>query len=323
MTRAGSMSRMSSPREFAWVLAALLLAGPGFGSRAALAREDGAGASAPSETALAPDPGAAPRSEAVIVECLSKHTAGQELRRDERLLESRQAFRQCSAPRCPQQVIRDCLGWLEQYERQIPSLSIRVTAGGDDRWDAQVFIDDQPVADRRSGKAVEVDPGPHRIRALLPPLPPFEKEIVVSEGEQFRVVDVVLDPPKPRRPPRENVAAREPMLHRPIPVASYVFAGVGVAAAASGIAWSLSMRSQHQELEQECAPLCAERRVDELKRRALFADISWAASAASLTSAVVFYLLRPEKPVVTDTVQVHLTWTPHREARGTLTVRAF
>ena len=76
MTRAGSMSRMSSAREFAWVLGALLLAGPGLGSRAALAREDGAGAPAPSEAAHDPDPGAAPRSEAVIVECLSKHTAG-------------------------------------------------------------------------------------------------------------------------------------------------------------------------------------------------------------------------------------------------------
>jgi hypothetical protein len=301
--------------------AALLLLGPFSSTRAALAQADDA----------APDPGAGElgsspgevRSDEVVTECLAKHTGGQELRRERRLLESRQAFRECSAPRCPQQVIRDCLGWLEQYERQIPSLSIRVTARGEDRWDAVVSIDDQPVPDRRTGRAIELDPGAHRIRVELPPLAPFQKEIVINEGEQFRVVDVVLDSPRPPTVTREIEVAHEPPMHRPIPVASYVFAGVGVAAVASGTAWALSMRALHRELERECAAVCARREVDVLKQRALFADVSWAVGAASMTSAVIIYLLRPEEPVAPDAVQVQLSWMPWGEARGTLTLRGF
>jgi hypothetical protein len=48
-------------------------------------------------------------------------------------------------------------------------------------------------------------------------------------------------------------------------------------------------------------------RSTEADAASVLADISWAASLVSLTSVVVSYLLRPEKPVVADTVQVHVT----------------
>jgi hypothetical protein len=59
----------------------------------------------------------------------------------------------------------------------------------------------------------------------------------------------------------------------------------------------MSLRS---DLEDGCAPNCSESSVDDLRQRALLADISWGVSVVSLAGATAFFLLRPEIPIDVD-----------------------
>jgi len=232
----------------------------------------------------------------VVEACVEHHTDAQELRMEGKLLESRVALRQCAAEACPALLQRDCVGWLDQLEPQIPSLTFRVTVDGQSRTDAQVFIDDEPSSDPSVGRAVDLDPGPHRVRVVVPGLPAFEDKVMLSEGERYRMVQVALTSP-PRAPPAPPAP---PEMHRPVPLATYILGGVAIAGAVSGGLLTASSLSLQSELEDTCAPNCSESRVDELRQRALLADISWGVSVLSLAGATAFFLFRPEIPVEVD-----------------------
>ena len=266
---------------------------------------------------------AAPKQD-LIEMCLEDHARGQELRLGGKLLDARDAFLRCSATHCPNQIQRDCSGYLEQIQVQVPSVVLRVTADGVSRGDVKVFIDGRLALDQLTGKALELDPGPHQLRVVLPPYPPYMQSLIVSEGERFRVLEVAFAKPRPNAAPEEGRPERRLEMHRPIPVSAYIFGSVGTAALLSGVGWGVSTWSLKNELEAGCAPTCSQKSVDVLRQRALVADVSWGVSAASLIAAGLFYLIRPEVPVeVEDRVELGFSWLKERGAVGTLSFSAF
>jgi hypothetical protein len=249
-----------------------------------------------------PPPRRAPRPSPVVEACISHHVSAQELRLSGKLLESQKEMRACAAEACPVLLQGDCVNWLGQLETQIPSITFRATVDGVSRTDGQVFIDGVAHPELMSGKSVELDPGKHRLYFVVNGVAPFEEEFVCSEGERYRMVEVVLSSPSRAAPELE---AHLLETHRPVPVASYVLGGVAAAAAISGGIWGVSSLSLRRELEDTCAPACPDRRVDELRRRALFADLSWGVSAAAAVGAATVFLLRPELPI-----EVEASWLP-------------
>ena len=228
--------------------------------------------------------------------CLAAHRQGQELRQSSKLLESREQFRQCAQPGCPTAIARDCVEWLGQYERRIPSISVRVTADGAGRTDARVSVDGAAVTSLL-GKAIELNPGEHLVRVELAPFAPFETSLLINEGDQFRVVEAIFaSAAKPTLVAQPAQRETPVIMERPVPTMAYVFGAVTLAAAANGAAWALSSLSLRHDMEQKCAPACNPDSVAVLRQRATVADISWGVSAASLIATVTFYALRPEVP---------------------------
>lgn len=306
-----STSTGSSSRRSSWL--------HGIRSRLVLLASLAAGVSALATPGVARAEGEA---DDLVNACVSSHSEGQVLRMSAKLLESRDAFMKCSASHCPNQIQRDCINWLEQIQLQIPSVGFRVTADGTSRADVKVYIDDKLVLDRLSGKAVDLNPGPHDLRVELPPYEPFKQLLVVSEGDKFRVVEVAFATPQPEKPVTP-VAPAPVETHRPIPLATYIFGGVSAAAAIGGVALGVSAMSLRSKMEAPldeggCAPRCTTESVNALKQRALFADISWGVGAASLVTAGVFYFLRPEQPVEEDSVTMDVSWLPDGGAVGTI-----
>jgi hypothetical protein len=233
--------------------------------------------------------------------CVNHHTEAQELRMAGKLLESRVALRQCAAEQCPALLQRDCVGWIDQLEAQIPSLTFRVTVDGQSRTEGQLYVDDRLRPELASGKAIELDPGKHRVRFVLEGVSPYEEEVISSEGERYRMLEVALF--SMATPTRAETQRAE--THRPVPLGTYVLGGVAVAAAVSGGIWGAASLSLRHELEDTCAPACPERRVDELRQRALITDLSWGVSALALVGATTLFVFRPEL-----TVEADVTWVP-------------
>jgi hypothetical protein len=185
-----------------------------------------------------------------------------------------------------------------------------VTVDGESRTDAEVFVDGTRSGEPASGRAVELDPGRHQLRFELPGIAPFEEEIVLSEGERYRMVEVSLSsPPRP---------ATKAEMHRPVPLMTYVLGSLAIAGAVSGGIWGASSLSLRQELEDNCAPDCPDGRVDELRQRALLTDISLGVSVVSLLGATALFVFRPEIPV-----EVDVSWLPDGGGLGRVRVNAF
>jgi hypothetical protein len=229
----------------------------------------------------------------VVQACVDQHTSAQELRMEGKLLESRNAMLECAAEACPALLQRDCVNWIEEIRTEIPSLTFRVTLDGQSRTDARIYIDGVVAHEPASGKAVDVNPGRHRLRVIFPGVPAFEQELVLNEGERYRLVEIALTSP-PRQPPPK------PEMHRPIPTGTYVLGGIAVVGAVSGVIWGASSLSLRKELDDTCAPNCADDQVNRLRQRALIADVSWGVSALSAIGAAAFFVFRPEVPVEVD-----------------------
>ena len=236
--------------------------------------------------------------------CVQSHTQSQVLRQQGKLMESRSALVSCSSATCPGVIRRDCARWVEEVQAQIPSVAFRASLAGEELTNVKVFVDGALIFERLEGKALELDPGVYQLRLVMPaPIQPVEQKLVMTQGEPLRIVSVEFSRPTGSVPPGNEARADT---QTPTPLATYVLAGVGTAAAISGVAWTLSTLTGENELEASCAPGCPDEMIDIVRQRALLADISWGLSAASFITAAAFYFLRPEVAPSDATIDIAL-----------------
>src|SRR5262245_44505773 len=95
-------------------------------------------------------------------QCVNAYESGQEQRLDRKLKSASAAVKVCASASCPETVVGQCASWLEEVERELPSVVIAVRdASGRDRTDARIALDREVIDRKRLGVALEVDPGPH------------------------------------------------------------------------------------------------------------------------------------------------------------------
>jgi len=216
--------------------------------------------------------------------CVDQHQAAQVLRRERQLIAARGALRACSGAACPSAVRADCIQWLDEVGRSLPSLVVTASAGGIDLVDVRVFLDGQLVTARLTGAAFEVDPGPHHLRVESPPWPPVERTILVSEGIKERAIDADL---APAPPPRE---VRTP------PVLDYILGGVALAGFSAFAALGISALYDRQQLQQSCAPFCPQDEVSPVRMKLILADTALGVAVTSLAVGLYLRAVRPPAP---------------------------
>jgi len=235
-------------------------------------------------------------------ECFSLHEKSQVMRNDGKLLSTRQVLRSCSSASCPSLVVGDCVRWLEEVERQIPTVVFEATYNDKDIVNVKVTEGDKVLAESMTGTPVEFDPGAHKIKAETPDHPPaLESTYVVREGEKARVI-------------RFNFGSTAqphgggPVGPRPVPGTTFVFGGAAiVAAAAGGTLGFLALKKKSDLDALKCKPLCTNpsspagaSAVTSVKNMALYADIGFGVGVVAAGLATVFYLTRPVVPLKAD-----------------------
>ncbi len=85
---------------------------------------------------------------------------GETARKAGELLRARELFAQCAARECPAMLRRDCSSWLEDAERQVPSIVLGARdAQGNDVVDARASLDGLLVREHLDGNPIALDPG--------------------------------------------------------------------------------------------------------------------------------------------------------------------
>jgi hypothetical protein len=231
--------------------------------------------------------------------CVEAYEQSQRDRRDGRLLEAREQLVACSQAECPEVVRQDCTNWLGEVEKAVPSIVVTAKSHtGDDLVDAEVLIDESLVPSDLSGKAFELNPGKHRIQVEVEGYLPYDRTVVVVEGEKLRAVIATLKKPKPKKPPPPPPPPPpvEIEMKPPSPVPPILFGVVGAAGFGGLTYFGLKARAAESDLDK-CRPDCTQSGVDDTRRKYLLANVSLGVGIAGATSTLVWLLVAKPRPV--------------------------
>lgn len=232
-----------------------------------------------------PAPAAAPAKTPDPAErCVAAADRGQALRDEGRLVDARAEFAACGADECPAVVRRECVRWLAEVDERAPSVIFTVkSAGGRDVVGASVALDGKPLPAGGMGRALALDPGPHKLVVRHPAHRPFEQQVVVREREKGRVIELALVPTDPGTEPRT------------VPWLTWVLGGVAVAGGAGfGVFWNQGM-SDVSDMRRDCAPYCSQERIDDVRPTFLAARISLGVGIAAAVGAIAAYVFQPTR----------------------------
>lgn len=242
-------------------------------------------------------------------ECINHHSEGQLLRDQAHFLDARAHFVGCAEASCPATIAAECADLLADLERAIPTVVL--AARDEARRDlagVRVELDGQAFDGALNGRAIPLDPGPHRFRFVAPDGRVQEIEAVVLESIKGRVIEVQFAALPAATPSVAPAVSPEPgaaALASPSDVTStssdgqrtlaYVLGGIGVAALASSGYFAWTGRGQRQDLADTCAPSCTEEQVSPVRSKYLVADILLAVGVTSLGAGAYLFFQTPDR----------------------------
>lgn len=246
--------------------------------------------------------------------CFAAHEQGQVARKEGKLSSAAEHFAICSVDQCPAEVREECARWQTEARNAIPSVvpSAR-DLEGHDLSEARVTVDGQLLTERLDGRQHELDPGTHTFVFELPDGTKLEERFILNEGQRNRQVSVDFSTLRKKPAPLP--------VERPTPVAVYVLAGVGLAALATGGVFGVLGKSKEDDLQNTCAPRCADSEVTTMDRRYLIADISAGVGILSLGAAFWLFVKRPATEAPQQNAWVDVTPSLHGPGMVRLTTR--
>jgi hypothetical protein len=222
-------------------------------------------------------------------ECINAYEQTQSLRKDGKLLASKERAQICARAECPAILSKDCTKWTAELEASIPTVVFDAHSPKYVQLvDVRVKENGQAIAERIDGKAVHLDPGEHKFVFEMDGAEPVEKIVVVKEGEKNRRVNVVLSPTS------EPTSATTPHAEgdRPIPLGVWIFGGASAVALVAATVLAIDGLAKKGDLD-DCKPHCAPDDVDSMTTRFTFADVALGAGVMAGAAAAYLYLTRP------------------------------
>jgi hypothetical protein len=176
-------------------------------------------------------------------------------------------------------------------EQRVPSLRIDLS-GSPERSATQVSVDGVIRPDCVS--SCRLNPGTHVISARTAKAVAVE-QLQVAERES-PLLELVFSPIA--MPSGPNAVAATPAAtaddtprRAHVPTATWIASGVAMAGMATGAWLGVSAVNERDELRRECAPDCAAADVDDVRRRAVWANVSFGIGLAAAALAVTTYLM--------------------------------
>jgi hypothetical protein len=263
--------------------------------------------------------------------CAQAYESSQESRAAGQLQETQKRLSVCARPECPSFVQKDCARWLDEVERELPS--VLVSAPGLDPEIASsvnIAIDGKPVSGALGGTAVRLDPGRHELVAESPGRAPVTRIIMAQQGVQNR--EVALDFGEAASSSTSAPPALDSSAGSPMPLRPYAYVAWGVGAVGLGMFAVLGTlgRADERGLKQDCPNattdptlegpgVCSKATADDRKaiyeREFTFADVGLVTGIVGAAAGTVLFIISAtESPGTSDTgesaARLHLDVAP-------------
>ena len=181
--------------------------------------------------------------------CAAAYDQTQNEREKGRLIEARRQARTCSAAVCAPFIVKDCARWLAEIEASVPTVVIAAEdATGADTLRVRVSVDGRVIGEALDGKAIDLDPGPHRLRFELAGTPTIEQEVLIRQGEKDRRIAVSFLA-SGAAPPGAPAA---PGSSRGVPAWAWISGGLGLAFAGAAVGFGVDGLRAVSSLQKGC-----------------------------------------------------------------------
>jgi hypothetical protein len=248
--------------------------------------------------------------------CAQAYESAQESRAAGQLQETQKRLSVCARPECPSFVQKDCARWLEEVDRELPS--VVMSAPGLDAEAARQLtleLDGNPIANPLGGAPVTLDPGRHEIVALTPGHAPVARVIMAQQGVQNREVMLDFDDEAPSPAPTVVLAdaGSEGSSLRP-----YAYVAWGVGAVGFGMFAVLGTlgRADEKALQDDCPNVTtdqglvvdgvclkatADDRKSDYEREFLLADVGLVTGIVGIAAGTALFIVSATGDSKTDT----------------------
>jgi hypothetical protein len=248
-------------------------------------------------------------------QCIDANETSQALRKGGKLHDAEQKLLVCVSASCPGPVRDDCAQRLTELRAATPTIVFVVKDDADqDLTEVHVTIDNQTLTDKLDGRAIAIDPGPHKFAFSSAGRTGEERSLVIREGEKDRHERIVLvstaappvaavtpppvpeaAPPPPETPTKDGTGQR---------IAGIAVGGVGVVGVVVGSILGLGAHSKYKDALGDCKNsqpnLCTQPGVDEgssAHSEAAASTVVFAVSAALVAGGAILFFTAPRSGV--------------------------
>ncbi len=240
--------------------------------------------------------------------CAQAYESAQESRASGALQRTRSLLAYCAQTECPAFVQKDCAHWLDEVDRELPSIVVTVVGLEAGAQDATLKLDGQPIDDALSGKPISLDPGQHQLVLERPGAEPVTRNLLAQQGVQNRAVELRVGEHALSAASNESVFDADAAVPGTSPMRSLAFVSWGVGAVGLGAFAILGTlaRADENRFREDCAsvtdmeellgpgicrPSTADRRKAKYEREEVLADVGLVTGLAGAVAGTVLYVL--------------------------------
>ena len=257
--------------------------------------------------------------------CLDAFDLVQTHRTENKLVAAREKLLVCVRDVCPQVIRNQCIDWLEEVERDLPTVVLSAQdSRGQDLINVVVNVDGELLVRRIDGTAVPVDPGMRVFRFQAAGHEPVETEVMILVGFKSRPISAQLairkeepppPPPQPLQPaPETPETPEQPTSPGFLPYVPYVLGGVGVVGIGASIALGFQFKGKLDEMDK-CKPHCPQSDADSASTTRILTFVSAGVGVAAIGVGTYFYFAGTFKPKpATETARI--PWVDVTPMRG-------
>jgi hypothetical protein len=197
--------------------------------------------------------------------CHDAYEQGQRLRRAGKLIDARANLLICARDPCPATFQPECITWLAEVERALPSVVFRVQGSDALLTDVKVSVDGRVITEKLDGREISVDPGEHTVQLEAAGFAPIVRHELFVEGEKAHPVS--FEPPT-------SPKTASPAPRRPVPWAAISVSGVGVLGTGSFAYFGITGLARREDVLNVCQQHCHPSDISFVREHFLIADVS-------------------------------------------------
>jgi hypothetical protein len=235
--------------------------------------------------------------------CVSAYENAQLHRLHGQYVAAREALLVCVQPSCPNLLRGDCVNWLSEVDKSLPSLVFAVTdLRGNDLPDARVYANGKLLEGWENGRAQPFDPGVYTLRFEAPDREPAEQTLTVREAEKNRLVRARLaaagetEVAAPTTGVTSDPLANDAAEASALPLTVYFLGGTSLVSLGAFTYFAASGKKEYNHLEDSCSPHCDESDTKEGRRDYVIADVTLGLAIGTGAAALWVWLAHRNRP---------------------------